>query len=203
MSVYRCTKCRCGTHTLGTRVAMVSETRRAAMASAPGQSSTSTTCQGWRRYSPNLWPSTVVEVATPAAASVDAFIRHPDADVAGWVRGLTGGRGVDVVYEAVGGTTTSAALGSLAHRGQLVVIIAVGLGRRRPTLSTCTTTKLGSLDPSAAFTTWWITRRLDRVLAALATTSRQRLAYGTAARGRIRLLASQMPIGLPGLFCVR
>ena len=63
----------------------------------------------------------------PAAASIDAFVRiDEDADVAAEVRGLTRGRGVDVVYDAVGGVTTSAALASLAHRGRLVVISAVG-----------------------------------------------------------------------------
>jgi len=53
--------------------------------------------------SPSLWPSTVIEVVTPAAVSIDAVIRHPGRDVAGEVRGLTGVRGVDVVYDAVGG----------------------------------------------------------------------------------------------------
>ena len=63
----------------------------------------------------------------PAAASIDAFVRIDEgADVAAEVRGLTRGRGVDVVYDAVGGVTTSAALASLAHRGRLVVISAVG-----------------------------------------------------------------------------
>jgi NADPH:quinone reductase-like Zn-dependent oxidoreductase len=64
----------------------------------------------------------------PAAASIDAFVRIDEgADVAAEVRSLTRGRGVDVVYDAVGGVTTSAALASLAHRGRLVVIIsAVG-----------------------------------------------------------------------------
>jgi NADPH:quinone reductase-like Zn-dependent oxidoreductase len=64
---------------------------------------------------------------TPAAASIDAFVRlDQDTDVAGEVRALTGGRGVDVVYDAVGGVTTASALGSLAIRGRLVVISAVG-----------------------------------------------------------------------------
>ncbi|MFD0503505.1 zinc-binding dehydrogenase [Streptomyces chiangmaiensis] len=38
----------------------------------------------------------------------------------------TGGRGAEVVYDAVGGVTTAAALASLAQRGRLVVISAVG-----------------------------------------------------------------------------
>jgi hypothetical protein len=32
-------------------------------------------------------PSTVVEVVNSAAASIDAFVRDPEADVAGEVRG--------------------------------------------------------------------------------------------------------------------
>ena len=64
---------------------------------------------------------------TPAAAVIDHFIAsEPDADVGAEIKKLTGGRGVDVVYDAVGGLTTPAALASLAHRGRLVVISAVG-----------------------------------------------------------------------------
>jgi NADPH:quinone reductase len=64
---------------------------------------------------------------TPAAAVIDHFIASdPDADVGAEIKKLTGGTGVDVVYDAVGGVTTPAALASLAHRGRLVVISAVG-----------------------------------------------------------------------------
>lgn len=42
------------------------------------------------------------------------------------IRRLTGGNGVEVVYDAVGGVTTAAALAALARRGRLVVISAVG-----------------------------------------------------------------------------
>jgi NADPH:quinone reductase len=66
--------------------------------------------------------------ATPAAAVMDDFIRlDPEAPTIGAeVRRLTGGRGAEVVYDAVGGVTTPAALDSLAQRGRLVVISAVG-----------------------------------------------------------------------------
>ena len=66
--------------------------------------------------------------STPAAAVIDEFIRlDPAAPAIGTeVRRLNGGRGADVVYDAVGGVTTPAALGSLARRGRLVVISAVG-----------------------------------------------------------------------------
>lgn len=51
--------------------------------------------------------------------------RRP-ADVGAGVVRHTAGRGADVVYDAVGGVTTPAALASLAHRGRLVVISSVG-----------------------------------------------------------------------------
>jgi NADPH:quinone reductase len=64
---------------------------------------------------------------TPAAAVIDHFIASdPDADVGAEINRLTGGAGVEVVYDAVGGVTTPAALASLAHRGRLVVISVVG-----------------------------------------------------------------------------
>jgi NADPH:quinone reductase len=62
-----------------------------------------------------------------ARAVIDHFITiDPTADVGAEVKRLTGGTGVDVVYDAVGGVTTSAALAALAQRGRLVVISAVG-----------------------------------------------------------------------------
>lgn len=52
---------------------------------------------------------------TPAAAVIDDFVTYDTA----------GGVVADVVYDAVGGVTTAAALAALAHRGRLVVISAV------------------------------------------------------------------------------
>jgi NADPH2:quinone reductase len=71
---------------------------------------------------------------TPAAEIIDAFVPFtagspfsPDsAEVADALLAHTGGRGAEVVYDAVGGVTTAAALASLAQRGRLVVISAVG-----------------------------------------------------------------------------
>jgi NADPH:quinone reductase len=64
---------------------------------------------------------------TAAAAVVDEFVAFdPTADVGAEIKRLTGGTGVEVVYDAVGGVTTPAALAALAHRGRLVVISAVG-----------------------------------------------------------------------------
>jgi NADPH2:quinone reductase len=62
---------------------------------------------------------------TPAAKVIDDFVvLGPDA--AADIRRANRGKGVEVVYDAVGGVTTNAALASLARRGRLVVISAVG-----------------------------------------------------------------------------
>ncbi|MDT7734061.1 MAG: NADPH:quinone reductase [Mycobacterium sp.] len=64
---------------------------------------------------------------TPAAAALDDFVTfEPAADVGAAIRRLTGGKGADVVYDAVGGVTTPSALAAVSHRGRLVVISAVG-----------------------------------------------------------------------------
>jgi NADPH2:quinone reductase len=63
----------------------------------------------------------------PAGSIIEAFIPlDPSTDASVAVKDVTGGKGVEVVYDTVGGVTTSAALASLAHRGRLVVINAVG-----------------------------------------------------------------------------
>jgi NADPH2:quinone reductase len=64
----------------------------------------------------------------PAATILQDFITFDGngPDVADQIRAVNGGRGTDVVYDAVGGVTTAAALAGLAHRGRLVVISAVG-----------------------------------------------------------------------------
>jgi NADPH:quinone reductase len=65
---------------------------------------------------------------TPAASSIEEFIAIGGSpqEVGSQVRRLTAGQGADVVYDAVGGVTTPAALACLATRGRLVVISAVG-----------------------------------------------------------------------------
>ena len=65
---------------------------------------------------------------TPAASIIEEFVASEGSpeEVGSQVRRLTAGQGADVVYDAVGGVTTPAALASLAHRGRLVVISAVG-----------------------------------------------------------------------------
>jgi NADPH:quinone reductase-like Zn-dependent oxidoreductase len=64
---------------------------------------------------------------TPAASIIEGFVafdRSPQG-IGSEIKRLTGGSGADVVYDAVGGITTPAALASLARRGRLVVISAV------------------------------------------------------------------------------
>src|ERR1700730_12528447 len=64
---------------------------------------------------------------TAAAAVIDDFVTFdPTADVGTEIKRLTAGAGVDVLYDAVGGVTTAAALAALARRGRLVVISVVG-----------------------------------------------------------------------------
>ncbi|TKK84138.1 zinc-binding alcohol dehydrogenase family protein [Herbidospora galbida] len=58
------------------------------------------------------------------AALDDFVLLH--GDVAPEVRRLTRGAGAEVVYDAVGGVTTSSALACLAHQGRLVVIASTG-----------------------------------------------------------------------------
>jgi NADPH:quinone reductase len=65
---------------------------------------------------------------TPAASIIEEFITLDGSsdDVGAHIRRLTGGKGADVVYDAVGGVTTPTALAALAQRGRLVVISTVG-----------------------------------------------------------------------------
>ncbi|WP_062348537.1 quinone oxidoreductase family protein [Herbidospora yilanensis] len=58
-------------------------------------------------------------------AGLDEFVLL-DGDAAAEVRRLTRGAGAEVVYDAVGGVTTPAALACLAQRGRLVVIGSTG-----------------------------------------------------------------------------
>jgi NADPH:quinone reductase-like Zn-dependent oxidoreductase len=65
---------------------------------------------------------------TPAASIIRDFVALDGGpqDVGSQIKRLTGGKGADVVFDAVGGITTPAALASLGRRGRLVVISAVG-----------------------------------------------------------------------------
>jgi NADPH:quinone reductase len=65
---------------------------------------------------------------TPAASIIEGFVQLDGSsqEVGSQVKKLTAGKGAAVVYDTVGGVTTPAALASLARRGRLVVINAVG-----------------------------------------------------------------------------
>ena len=64
---------------------------------------------------------------TAAAKVIDHFLPlDANTDAGAEVRKLTGGNGAEVVYDAVGGVTTPAALNAVAKRGRLVVISVVG-----------------------------------------------------------------------------
>jgi NADPH2:quinone reductase len=54
-------------------------------------------------------------------AGADEIVRYAQEDVASRVRQLTGGRGVDVVYDGVGRSTFDASLASLRPRGTLAL----------------------------------------------------------------------------------
>jgi NADPH:quinone reductase len=94
---------------------------------------------------------------TPAAGVIDHFVVFdPAADVGAEIKRLTGGTGAQLVYDAVGGVTTPAALASLAHGGRLVVISVVGpraveidlkdLYRNETRIFGADSTKLGVVD---------------------------------------------------------
>ncbi|HEV2639196.1 MAG TPA: quinone oxidoreductase [Actinocrinis sp.] len=66
--------------------------------------------------------STAAKEAAARAAGAGDVIRYTEVDdLAAQVRKLTGGRGVDVVYDGVGATTFEASLGSLRPRGLLAL----------------------------------------------------------------------------------
>jgi NADPH:quinone reductase-like Zn-dependent oxidoreductase len=66
--------------------------------------------------------------ASPAGQLIDDFV-PADGDAAAGIRRLTGGQGVPVVFDTVGGIMFETALAALAHRGRLVEISSTG--RRR------------------------------------------------------------------------
>jgi len=65
--------------------------------------------------------STAQKAALAKAAGADEAILYTEQDFAAEARRLTGGRGVDVVYDSVGKTTYEKSLDSLAPRGMLVI----------------------------------------------------------------------------------
>jgi NADPH2:quinone reductase len=65
--------------------------------------------------------STAAKAELARAAGADEVIRYDETDFAVETRKLTGGRGVDVVYDSVGRTTFDGSLASLRPRGLLAL----------------------------------------------------------------------------------
>ncbi|MBL8132507.1 MAG: quinone oxidoreductase [Anaerolineae bacterium] len=61
------------------------------------------------------------KAAIAASCGADEIIRYTEQDFEAEVRALTGGRGVDVVYDSVGATTFEKSLKCLRPRGMLVL----------------------------------------------------------------------------------
>ncbi len=66
--------------------------------------------------------STDDKLAVCRGHGADATINYADEDLRERIKALTDGRGVDVVYDAVGGAYTEAAFRSIAWRGRLLVV---------------------------------------------------------------------------------
>lgn len=65
--------------------------------------------------------STAEKEALARAAGADDVIRYTETDFAAEVKRLTGGKGVQVVYDSVGKTTFTAGLDVIAPRGMMVL----------------------------------------------------------------------------------
>ena len=65
--------------------------------------------------------STAEKEALARGAGAEEIIRYTETDFAPEVKRLTGGSGVQVVYDSVGKTTFAASLGCLAPRGMMVL----------------------------------------------------------------------------------
>ncbi len=65
--------------------------------------------------------SSAEKEALARAVGADEIIRYTETDFAAEVKRLTGGAGVQVVYDSVGKTTFTAGLGVLAQRGMMVL----------------------------------------------------------------------------------
>ena len=74
-----------------------------------------------------LAPLDMIQVITKARdaareAGASEFINYAEEDLKTRVKGITGGKGVDVVYDPVGGDTFDESLRCIAWEGRLLVI---------------------------------------------------------------------------------
>ena len=122
--------------------------------------------------------STAAKEALAREAGASDVIRYTEEDVAGTVGRLTGGRGVDVVYDSVGRTTFDGSLASLRPRGLLV-----SFGQSSgpvPPLDLLRLTQAGSLFVTRPSLMHYVADRAELELRAGAV-------LDAAARGRLRV----------------
>ena len=142
------------------------------------------------------------------AAGADEVIRYTQTDFAAETRRLTGGRGVDVVYDSVGKTTFEKSLDSLRPRGYLVlfgqssgavppldpqVLNAKGsLYLTRPTLAHYIADRAELLQRATDLFTWieqrTLTVRIDSTFPLADAASAHRYLESRQARGKVLLI---------------
>lgn len=66
--------------------------------------------------------SSADKLAVTRAHGADEAVNYASADLKDGLRALTGGRGVDVVYDCVGGDSSEAALRAMAWQGRFLVV---------------------------------------------------------------------------------
>jgi len=150
--------------------------------------------------------STEAKAAMAKAAGADHAINYRTSDFASEVKRLTGGRGVDVVYDSVGKDTFDRSLESLAPRGHLVlygqssgVVSSFDPGRlskgsyslTRPTLQHYTATRAELLSRSRdlfeMFAAGQLSVRIDRTFPLAQAAEAHRALTGRETTGKLLL----------------
>src|SRR5262245_45600800 len=152
-------------------------------------------------------------VSTPAKAELardagaDETIRYTEEDFLEVVKGLTGGRGVDVVYDSVGRTTFDRSLDALALRGTLALygqssgvvppvdparLAVKGVFLTRPTLWHYTATREELLGRAGDVFSWVVSGllklRVHRTFALADAADAHRLLEGRGSVGKLLLV---------------
>jgi NADPH2:quinone reductase len=131
--------------------------------------------------------STAEKEALAREAGADAVIRYDQTDFAAAVRSLTGGRGVDVVYDSVARATFEGSLRSLRTRG-LLVLFGQASGPVPP-FELRRLSELGSLFLTRPTLAHYVAERADLELRAGAV-------LGAIAAGRLHVrIGARFPLG--------
>jgi len=131
--------------------------------------------------------STAEKAALAREAGADEVIRYDQTDFAAAVRGLTGERGVDVVYDSVARATFEGSLRSLRTRG-LLVLFGQASGPVPP-FELRRLSELGSLFITRPTLAHYIAERADLELRAGAV-------LGAIVTGRLRVrIGARFPLG--------